>query len=57
MYDAHLKQDILILAPVLAFMGDNPRASEILGHLLGSPNKFCQQCMVCINFVIVIIIL
>ena len=46
MYDAHLQKDVLVIAPVLAFMGDNPRASEILGHLLGSPNKFCRQCMV-----------
>ena len=47
MYDAYLQQNVLVPAPVLAFMGDNPRASEILGHMLGSPNKFCQQCMVC----------
>ena len=46
MYDAHLQQDVFVIAPVLAFMGDNPRASEVLGHLLGSSNKFCRQCMV-----------
>ena len=46
MYDAYLLQNVLVIAPVLALMGDNPRASEILGHLLGSPNKFFRQCMV-----------
>ena len=48
MYDACLQRNVLVLAAVLAFMGDNPRTSEILGHLLGSLNKFCRQCMVCI---------
>ena len=32
MYDAHLQD-------VLAFMGDNPRASEVVGHMTGYPNK------------------
>ena len=45
MFDACL-QDVLVIAPVLAVMGDNPRASEVAGHLTGSPNKFCRQCMV-----------
>ena len=35
-----------MIAPVLAFMGDNPRASEVVGHMTGYPNKFCRQCMV-----------
>ena len=43
MYDAHLQQMVLVKAPVLAFMGDNPR---VAGHLTGYPNKFCRQCMV-----------
>ena len=35
-----------MVAPVLAVIGDNPRASEIAGHLIGNPNKFCRQCKV-----------
>jgi hypothetical protein len=46
MFDAYLQEDVLVVAPVLAVMGDNPRASEIAGHLTGNPNKFCRQCMV-----------
>ena len=46
MFDAYLQQEVLVVAPVLAVMGDNPRASEIVGHLTGNPNKFCRQCMV-----------
>ena len=52
MYDAHLQQMALVKAPVLAFMGDNPRASEVAGHLTGYPNKLCRQCMVSIHMVI-----
>ena len=46
MQNAHLQEDTLVIAPVLAFMGDNPRASEVVGHMTGYPNKFCRQCMV-----------
>ena len=46
MFDAYLQEDVFVIAPVLAVIGDNPRASEIAGHLTGSPNKFCRQCMV-----------
>ena len=38
MYDAHLQQEVMVVAPALAVMGDNPRASEIAGHLTGNPN-------------------
>ena len=41
MFDAYSQEDVLVVAPVLAVMGDNPRASEIAGHLTGNPNKFC----------------
>lgn len=53
MFDAYLKQEVLVVAPVLAVMGDNPRASEIAGHLTGNPNKFCRQCMVNIMCLII----
>lgn len=45
MFDACL-QDVLVVAPVWAVMGDNPGASEIAGHLTGNPNMFCRQCLV-----------
>ena len=46
MFDAFWKQDVFVLAPVLACLCDNPRASEIVGHLHGNPNSFCRQCLV-----------
>ena len=42
MFDGYL-QDVLVVAPVLAVMGDNPRPSEIAGHLTGNPNKFVDS--------------
>ena len=46
MFDALWNQDVLVIAPVLACLCDNPRASEIVGHLRGNPNLFCRQCLV-----------
>ena len=36
----------LILAPVICFLCDNPRASQICSHLGYSTYKFCRVCMV-----------
>ncbi len=53
MYDALLKTNVLVRAPVILIIGDNPRASEILSHMGSTANKFCRMCMVCkINTVI-----
>ncbi len=53
MYDALLKTNVLVGAPVILIIGDNPRASEILSHMGSTANKFCRMCMVCkINTVI-----
>lgn len=46
MFDALWNQDVLVIAPVLACLCDNPRASEIVGHLRGNPNSFCRHCLV-----------
>ena len=46
MYDSYLDCEVLVVAPLLGFIGDNPCASEILNHLRGTPSKFCRICMV-----------
>ncbi|KAL5486351.1 hypothetical protein EMCRGX_G018817 [Ephydatia muelleri] len=28
-------------------MCDNPRVSQIVGHMTGRPSKFCRVCLVC----------
>ena len=51
-YDAHLQCEVLLIAPVMAILGDNPRASEVVCHMGSSANKFCRMCMVrcmCVN--------
>ena len=42
-YDAHLQQEVLLVAPIIA---DNPRSSEIMNHLGPSSKTFCRMCMV-----------
>ena len=45
MFDAYLNREVLVLAPVIACMCDNSRASELVGHLRGSSNGYCCQCL------------
>ena len=45
-YDAHLKQPVLVVAPVLCTICDNPRASEMVNHLGGTALCFCSLCQV-----------
>ena len=45
-YDAFLKRNIRVIAPVITFICDNPRASELVNHLGSTANKFCRLCMV-----------
>ncbi len=46
MFDASMKKDVLVVAPVMAVLADNPRHSEVINHLGGSANLFCRMCMV-----------
>ena len=45
-YDAHLQCEVLLVAPVMDVLGDNPSASEVMSHMGSSANKFCRMCMV-----------
>ena len=49
MYDAHLKTNVLVRAPVILIIGDNPRHSKILSHMGSTANKFCRMCMVSVD--------
>ena len=39
-YDSLLKRNIIVIAPVLCFLCDNVRASELLNHPGSKANKF-----------------
>ena len=45
-YDTSLHAEVLVLAPVLCFTSDNPRASEITNNLGPGSRKFCRMCLV-----------
>lgn len=46
MYDAHMKQRVLVLAPVICFICDNVRASEMVNHMGSTANRYCRMCKV-----------
>ncbi|KAL0079383.1 hypothetical protein J3Q64DRAFT_1763171, partial [Phycomyces blakesleeanus] len=37
---------VLVVAPLLLFMGDNPRQSQLAMHKRTSAKKFCQKCLI-----------
>ena len=43
-YDAYLQQHVLVLAPVLCLLADNPRSSELVNHLGSAARKYCRIC-------------
>ena len=45
-YDARLGQEVLVIAPVLCAICDNPRASEITNHTGSSSKKYYRMCQV-----------
>lgn len=45
-YDAHLQCEVLLIAPVIVVICDNPRASELTSHLGSSAKHYCRMCMV-----------
>lgn len=48
-YDSLTEEIVLVVAPLLCVIADNPRASELLNHLGGTAKKYCRMCMVSIN--------
>lgn len=45
-YDSVMKKHVLVVAPLMCILADNPRASELLNHLGSSSRKYCRMCMV-----------
>ena len=45
-YDALLGEKVLVIAPVICVIADNPRHSEIMNHAGTTANLFCRMCMV-----------
>jgi len=45
-YDAFLGFEVLVIAPVICVLSDNPRHSEIMSHSGASAKMYCRMCMV-----------
>ena len=45
-FDAYLQQEVLVFAPFMFIVCDNPRASELVNHLGSTALKYCRFCMV-----------
>ncbi|XP_064407340.1 uncharacterized protein LOC135352102 isoform X2 [Halichondria panicea] len=45
-FDAFLKTEVIVRAPVICLIADNPRAAEVINHRGGSSKKYCRKCMV-----------
>ena len=45
-YDTSLGRNVFLVAPVLCFLCDNARASEIVNHMGSRTIKYCRICMV-----------
>eukprot|EP00731_Ephydatia_muelleri_P034559 Em0065g20a len=43
-FDAYSNENVLVVAPLLLVICDNPRASELLNHLGSAANMFCSLC-------------
>ena len=46
MYDAKSSERVLVVAPLMIVICDNPRASEVVNHLGSSANRYCRVCEV-----------
>ena len=45
-YDAYLGKSVLVIAPIICLICDNPRASELVNHLGATARHYCRMCMV-----------
>ena len=45
-YDAYLGENVLVVAPIICLICDNPRASELLNHLGATARLYCRMCLV-----------
>ena len=45
-YDSYLGEEVLVIAPLMCVLCDNPQHAEIMNHSGPSANLFCRICMV-----------
>lgn len=45
-FDAYHGEKVLVVAPIICFVCDNPRASEVVNHIGPASKMFCRICIV-----------
>ena len=48
-FDALYQETVLVVAPLMCIVCDNPRASELLNHLGSRAIKYCHLCVVSVQ--------
>ena len=46
LYDSKYNENVMVIAPVLMILGDNPMTSELCNHQGSTAKKFCRICLV-----------
>lgn len=46
MYDAMLDQTVLVIAPLMLVLADNPMSSDLCNHRGSAAIKYCRMCLV-----------
>ena len=48
MYDAQTGEEVMVFAPLMCVIGDNPRSSLLASHLISArAQQYCRICKVC----------
>lgn len=50
MYDALLEEEVLVIAPVILIIADNPMSSDICNHQGSTARRYCRMCLVSIMY-------
>ena len=56
-YDAWLDKKVMIKAPVMLIIADNPMASELCNHQGSTAIRFCRMCLVIMHNPIYLLII
>ena len=48
MFDASVNESVLVIAPVMLLIADNPMSSDLCNHQGSTARRFCRMCKVCV---------
>lgn len=56
-FDAFYQEVVLVIAPLIVIVCDNPRASDLLNHLGSTALKYCRICLASYFYCLLILLL